>query len=112
MRVLVTAFTMFCSMTVASAQMPCFSGNCHYYPGKAVVEMTTATAQGVANLMARNNRMQHLGGNGGMLEGVGMGSTPDQALRNCCYSNSGRPVVDQGVAQGSNGKWFACRRFR
>ena len=104
-------FTMSLSMTVASAQMPCFSGNCHYYPGKAVVEMTTSTAQGVANLMARNNRMQHLGGNGGMLEGVGTGSTPVQALRNCCYYGQIK-ISDQGVAQGSNGKWFACIRGR
>jgi hypothetical protein len=69
-----------------------------------------ATAQGVAELCARNRVLKHWGGNRG-LEGVGSGSTPEQALRNCCYSNSGRQVVDQGVAFGG-GRWFACKRYR
>jgi hypothetical protein len=71
---------------------------------------SNATAQGVAELCARHRVRKHWGGNRG-LEGVGSGSTPDQALRNCCYSNSGRPVVDQGVAYGG-GRWFACKRYR
>lgn len=71
----------------------------------------TSTAQGVAELQASTGRMGHYGGNSG-LEGVGMGSTPEQALGNCCYSNSGRMVVDQGVAQGRDGRWYACKRYR
>lgn len=71
----------------------------------------TSTAQGVAELQASNGRMSHHGGNSG-LEGVGMGSTPEQALGNCCYSNSGRTVVDQGVARGRDGRWYACKRYR
>ena len=105
-------FTMSLSMTVVNAQNPCSGGNCRYYPGKALVGVTTATAQGVANLLAREGRLRHPGGNPYPYEGVGMGSSPDQALRNCCYSNSGRPVADQGVAQGPSGKWFACKRYR
>ena len=70
----------------------------------------TATAQGVAEMMASRGVMQHFGGNAGY-EGVGMGSTPEQALGNCCYSNSGMRVVDQGVACGRNGKWYACKRY-
>ena len=112
---LALAFTTFLSMTVANAQNPCANGQCKYQPGRAVVrgavEMTTATAQGVANLLAREGRLRHPGGNPYPYEGVGMGSTPDQALRNCCYSGQ-RPVADEGVAQGPNGRWFACRRYR
>jgi hypothetical protein len=71
----------------------------------------TGSAQGVAEMMANRGVMQHFGGNSGY-EGVGMGSTPEQALGNCCYSNSGMRVVDQGVACGRNGRWYACKRYR
>jgi hypothetical protein len=110
MKAALTVSAMFLSMTVANAQNPCKNGQCRYYPGKAIVQATTATAQGVAELMARNRRMSHMGGNPFPYEGVGMGSTPDQALRNCCYSGQ-RPVADQGVAQGSDGRFYACRRY-
>lgn len=70
---------------------------------------SNSTAQGVAELCARHRVCKHWGGNRGY-EGVGMGSTPEQALRNCCYSNSGMRVVDQGVAFGG-GRWWACKRF-
>ena len=83
----------------AQAQQPCY--NC---------QPSNATAQGVAELCARHRVLKHWGGNRG-LEGVGSGSTPEQALRNCCYSNSGRQVVDQGVAFGG-GRCFACKRYR
>jgi len=72
---------------------------------------STATAQGVAELQASRCSMGHHGGNSG-LEGVGMGRSPDEALGNCCYSNSGRAVVDQGVARGRDGRWYACKRYR
>lgn len=78
------------------------------------ITITTApcnrTAQGVAELMARAGQCRHFGGNAGY-EGVGMGSTPEQALANCCYSRSGMRVVDQGVAYG-RGRWWACKRYR
>lgn len=70
---------------------------------------SNATAQGVAELMAQNGSCRHFGGNRGY-EGVGMGSTPEQALANCCYSRSGMRVVDQGVAFG-RGRWWACKRY-
>ena len=72
---------------------------------------TTSTAQGVAEMQASRGYMGHCGGNSGY-EGVGMGSTPDQALNNCCYSRSGMRVVDQGVARGRDGRWYACKRYR
>lgn len=71
----------------------------------------TSSAQGVAEMMASRGVMQHFGGNSGY-EGVGMGSSPDEALNNCCYSRSGMAVVDQGVACGRNGRWYACKRYR
>ena len=71
----------------------------------------TSTAQGVAEIQARLGRVGHFGGNRGY-EGCGSGSTPEAALRNCCYSNSGMAVIDQGVAQGRGGQWFACKRYR
>lgn len=70
----------------------------------------TGSAQGVAEMMATRGVMQHFGGNSGY-EGVGMGSSPEEALGNCCYSRSGMAVVDQGVACGRNGKWYACKRY-
>lgn len=70
----------------------------------------TGSAQGVAEMMASRGVMQHFGGNSGY-EGVGMGSSPEEALGNCCYSRNGWAVVDQGVACGRNGKWYACKRY-
>jgi len=72
---------------------------------------STATAQGVANLMASYNRVQHFGGNPGY-EGCGCGATPQAAYSICCYGNSGMATVDVGYAQGSNGMWYCCRRYR
>lgn len=71
----------------------------------------TSTAQGVAEIQARLGRVGHFGGNTGY-EGCGSGPTPEAALANCCYSNSGMAVVDQGTAQGAGGQWFACKRYR
>jgi len=70
---------------------------------------SNATAQGVAELMARSGSCRHFGGNSGY-EGVGMGSSPEAALGNCCYSRSGMRVTDQGVAFG-RGRWWACKRY-
>ena len=70
-----------------------------------------ATAQGVANIMARLNRVGHFGGNPGY-EGCGSGMSAQAAYNNCCYANSGMRTVDVGYAQGSNGMWFCCRRYQ
>lgn len=98
---------------VGAEAQECRNGQCRL-PGKVVhgvAELTTATAQGVANIMARDGSLRHMGGHHPYYEGIGMGSTPDQALRNCCYYGRIK-IVDQGVAQGRNGKWFACIRGR
>ena len=77
----------------------------------AAASFSTHTAQGVANIMASQGRVGHFGGNTGY-EGCGMGATPDAAFRSCCYSNSGMTTVDVGYAQGGNGMWYCCRRYR
>ncbi len=69
-----------------------------------------ATAQGVANIMARLGQVGHHGGNPGY-EGCGMASTPQAAYNICCYANQPWKTVDVGYAQGSNGMWFCCRRY-
>jgi len=70
-----------------------------------------STAQGVAEIMARTGRVGHFGGNSGY-EGCGSGPTRESAYRNCCFANSGMTTVDVGYAQGSNGQWYCCRRYR
>jgi hypothetical protein len=41
-----------------------------------------------------------------------MGATPTAAYNTCCYANSGMTTVDVGYAQGKNGWWYCCRRYR
>jgi hypothetical protein len=95
------------ALILALLVSPCLA----YGQNGPVRQTATATAQGVAHLLARSGRLFHPGGNPYSYEGVGMGSTPEQALRNCCYSRSGMRVADQGVAQDSRGRWFACKRY-
>ena len=75
------------------------------------VSYSTATAQGVANIMAARNSVGHWGGNTGY-EGCGCGATPAAAYSICCYANSGMATVDVGYAQAANGMWYCCRRYR
>lgn len=75
---------------------------------RTVLRGSNATAQAVAELQAANGAMAHHGGNTSF-EGVGCGGSPEAALNACC--NNGRPVVDQGVAQGRDGRWYACKRY-
>ncbi len=76
----------------------------------SIASEEVATAQGVATIMARINRVGHFGGNPGY-EGCGCGSTQQAAYYVCCYSNSGMATVDVGYAQASNGMWYCCRRY-
>lgn len=107
--VVLLAFGMCLSLTgVSEARPRRRSGYSTSYAAPAGGD--TSTAQGVAEIQARLGRVGHFGGNSGY-EGCGSGPTPESALANCCYSNSGMAVVDQGVAQGSGGRWFACKRY-
>jgi len=90
----------------------CTSGDCGTTTTterSRVVVRGTGTAQGVAEIQAAEGRMGHRGGNRGY-EGVGVGPTPEAALRACCAN--GGEVIDQGVARGADGRWYACRRYR
>jgi hypothetical protein len=69
-----------------------------------------ATAASAAAYMASIGRIGHFGGNPYSAEGVGMGSTADQAIRNCCFYGR-RQIADQGVCQSASGWWFACNRY-
>lgn len=70
-------------------------------------------AQQKSQQQAARQTMCHVGGSfgGARYEGVGFStSSPEAAVRNCCYSN--RRIVDQGVAYGYNRRlrtygWFA-----
>lgn len=81
--------------------------------GTSVAVNAGATAQAKADEQARLGRCGHFSAcPAGCLEGVGMSSAgPDAALANCCYT--GRfPVIQQAVARGANGLWYAAKLFR
>lgn len=96
--------------TSRSSETVCTSDGCGTTTAttRSVVRGSTTTAQGVAAIQAAEGRMAHHGGHRGY-EGVGVGSTPAAALANCC--NNGGRVVDEGVALGRDGRWYACRRY-
>ena len=77
--------------------------------GPPVASAFNSSAQGVANHMARILRIGHFGGYNGY-EGVGMGSTPYQAEMSCCFRHRMQPR-EVGIAQGSNGMYYACCRY-
>jgi len=70
-----------------------------------------SSAQEDAEEMARTGVLRHCGRNGGRREGIGMGSTPDAALRNCCYYGRYR-IVERGVAYSpARRAYFAVIRY-
>jgi hypothetical protein len=75
-----------------------------------VVTVVLDTAQNAANYMASIGRMGHFGNPAGGYEGVGAGSTPEEAEMNCCFRHKWTPR-DVGIAQGTNGVWYACCRY-
>jgi hypothetical protein len=71
---------------------------------------TVVTAQDHAVVLARRGTLVHSHCN--QWEGIGTGSTPDQAKRNCCFYGK-RLAVDEGVAYSPSArKWFAVIRYR
>ena len=71
-----------------------------------------ATAEGAARAMAAIGRVGHFRNPTSTLEGVGFStSSPADALARCCYSRSGRQVVDSAVVRGRNG-YYAVKRYR
>ena len=65
-----------------------------------------------ASRMAALGYMSHgVGPLCGPYEGVGMGTTPQAALNNCCYTGQ-RVCIDSAVVRGANGMYFAAKGFR
>ena len=76
------------------------------YYSRTVVRTTAADD---AAYMARTGRFGHRG-TCNCREGIGYGSTPEQALANCCYY--GRYTIrEKAVARGANGRWYAVIRY-
>ena len=73
--------------------------------GPAVV-----SAQDHATIIARRGSLVHSHCN--QWEGIGMGSTPEAARRNCCFFGK-RVIVEEGVAYSpARRMWFAVIRYR
>ena len=71
---------------------------------------STSTAQGAAVVIASSGRFRHVGGNRGA-EGIGLGATAAEAIRNCCFY--GRlQAVEIGTAQMRSGQFVAVVRYR
>lgn len=68
------------------------------------------TAQDHALVLARRGTLVHSGC--GQFEGIGIGSTPEQARRNCCYFGK-RQIIEEGVAYSpATRRWYAVIRYR
>lgn len=68
------------------------------------------TAQDHATIIARRGTLVH--SQCSQTEGIGMGSTPEQARRNCCFFGQ-RQIVEEGVAYSPiTRRWYAVIRYR
>jgi hypothetical protein len=86
--------------------MTCLPALAERYVSRTVVRTSAAED---AEHMARTGRFAHRG-TAGCREGIGYGSTPEQALANCCYW--GRYAVrEKAVARGANGRYYAVVRY-
>jgi hypothetical protein len=83
----------------------CVGGNC----STASTRTVSRGAQGHAEAMAASGSMVHAASHGSTYEGVGVGGSPAAALASCC--NNGGAVLEEGVSQGRDGRWYACRRY-
>jgi hypothetical protein len=83
----------------------CSGGSC----STASTRTVTRGAQSHAEAMAASGSMVHAASHGATYEGVGVGGSPAAALASCC--NNGGTVLEEGAAQGRDGRWYACRRY-
>ncbi len=84
----------------------CSGGSCSTASSRTV---TRGGAQAHAESMAASGSMVHAASHGATYEGVGVGGSPAAALGACC--NNGGAVLEEGVARGRDGRWYACRRY-
>jgi hypothetical protein len=94
------------SVTTARSST-CVGGSCSSASSRTVTR--GGGAQAHAEAMAASGSMVHAASHGATYEGVGVGGSPTAALAACC--NNGRAVLEEGTAQGRDGRWYACRRF-
>ena len=85
----------------------CVDGTCSTASTRSVVR--SGGAQAHAEAMASTGSMVHARSHGSTYEGVGTGGSPQAALKACC--NNGGAVLDEGTAQGRDGRWYACKRY-
>ena len=85
----------------------CTGGSCSSASTRTVTR--GGGAQAHAEAMAASGSMVHAASHGATYEGVGCGGSPQAALRACC--NNGGAVLEEGVARGRDGRWYACRRY-
>lgn len=91
------------------ATLACGSANAERYYQRTVVR-GCGSAQAAADEMARTGVFAHRG-SCGCREGIGMGSTPEQALGNCCFNNGRYSIRERAVARGANGRYYAVIRY-
>lgn len=73
--------------------------------------VVVSSAQADAEVMASTGVLRHCGRAGGRREGIGCGSTPEAAERNCCYYGRYR-IVERGLAWSPIRRmWFAVMRY-
>jgi hypothetical protein len=94
------------SLTTTKAST-CAGGSCSSASTRTVTR--GGGAQGHAEAMAASGSMVHAASHAGTYEGVGVGGSPAAALGACC--NNGGAVLEEGVSQGRDGRWYACRRY-
>jgi hypothetical protein len=71
-----------------------------------------SSAQADAQQMASTGVLRHSGRAGGRREGIGMGATPEAAMRACCFYGQ-HPIVERAVAWSPLRRmWFAVIRYR
>ena len=92
--------------TTTTRASTCVGGSCSSASSRTV---TRGGAQSHAEAMAASGSMVHAASHGSTYEGVGVGGSPQAALGACC--NNGGQVLDEGTAQGRDGRWYACRRY-
>lgn len=72
--------------------------------------MVIVTAQDHAVVLARRGTLIHSGCS--QTEGIGMGSTPEAARRNCCFFGK-RVIVEEGIAYSpATRRYYAVIRYR
>jgi hypothetical protein len=68
------------------------------------------SAQEHATIIARRGTLVH--SQCSQTEGIGMGSTPEAAKRNCCFFGK-KVIVEEGVAYSPvTRRWYAVIRYR